>query len=89
MCAEYAKRVLQGGLQMLPQKHKEASVCVYKSGFFMTTNKMPYFGEGPDAEAISTSLAVFDTQPLPQVRHKVDAQELYDSFLLLCRQAEK
>ena len=68
MCAEYAKRVLQGGLQMLPQKHKEASVCVYKSGFFMTTNKMPYFGEGPDAEAISTCLAVFDTQPLPQVR---------------------
>ena len=29
---------------------------------------MPYFGEGPDAEAISTRLAVFDTQPLPQVR---------------------
>ena len=53
---------------MLPQKHKEAGVCVYKSGFFMITNKMPYFGEGPDAEAISTCLAVFDTQPLPQVR---------------------
>ena len=61
MCAEDAKRVL-------PQKHKEASVCVYKSGFFMTTNKMPYFGEGPDAEAISTRPAVLDTQPLPQVR---------------------
>ena len=68
MCAEDAKRVLQGGLQVLPQKHKEANVCVYKSGFFMTTNKMPYFGEGPDAEAISTRLAVFDTQPFPQVR---------------------
>ena len=66
--SEDAKRVLQGGPQVLPQKHKEASVCVYKSGFFMTTNKMPYFGEGPDAEAISTRLAVFDTQPLPQVR---------------------
>ena len=68
MRVEDAKRVLQGGLQVLPQKHKEANVCVYNSGFFMTTSKMPYFGEGPDAEAISTRLAVFDTQSLQQVR---------------------
>ena len=74
VCAEDPKRMLHGGLQVLPQKHKEASVCVYKSGFFMTTNRMPYIGEGPDAEAISTRLAVFDTQPLPQVRWSGHAQ---------------
>ena len=68
MCTEDAKRVLQGGLRVLPQTHEEASACVYKSGFFMTTNKIAYFGEGPDAEGISTRLAVFDTQPFPQLR---------------------
>ena len=68
MCAEDAKRVLQGGLQILPQKHKEASICIYQSGFFITTNEMPNFGQGLDAEAISTRLAVFQTEPLKSVR---------------------
>ena len=40
MYAEDAKRVLQGGLQILPQKHKEASICINQSGFFITTNEM-------------------------------------------------
>ena len=68
MCAEDAKRVLQGGLQILPQKHKEASICIYQSGFVITTNEMPNFGQGLDAEAISTRLAVFQTEPLKSVR---------------------
>ena len=69
MCAENAKRVLQGGIQILPQKHKEASICIYQKGFFITTNAMPNFGQGLDAEAISTQLAVFQTEPLKCVRH--------------------
>ena len=68
MCAEDAKRVLQGGLQILPQRHKEASICIYQFEFFITTNEMPNFGQGLDAEAISTRLAVFETDPLKSVR---------------------
>ena len=51
LCAEDEKKVLQGGLQILPQKNKEASKCVYKSGFYITTNEMPRFG-GVDDEVI-------------------------------------
>ena len=61
MCAEDAKRVLQGGIQTLPQKHKEASICIYQSGFFITKNEMPNFDQGLDTEAILTGLAVFET----------------------------
>ena len=68
MCAEDAKRVLQGRLQILPQKHKEASIYIYQSGFFITTNEMLNFGQGLNAEAISTRLAVFQTEPLKSVR---------------------
>ena len=67
LCAEDAKKVLQGGLQILPQKNKEASKCVYKSGFYITTNEMPRFG-GVDDEAIRRRLAVFQTDPLPTVK---------------------
>ena len=67
LCAEDAKKVLQGGLQILPQKNKEASKCLYKSGFYITTNEMPRFG-GVDDEAIRRRLAVFQTDPLPTVQ---------------------
>ena len=67
LCAEDAKKVLQGGLQMLPQKNKKASKCVGESGFYITTNEMPRFG-GVDDEAIRRRLAVFETDPLPTVK---------------------
>ena len=50
--AEDAKKVLQGGLQMLPRKHKEADKFPYRSGIYITTNEMPNFGVGADAEAV-------------------------------------
>ena len=50
--AEDAKKVLQGGLQMLPRKHKKADKFPYRSGIYITTNEMPNFGIGADAEAV-------------------------------------
>lgn len=69
--AEDAKKVLQGGLLMLPQKHKNAEKTVYRSGFYITTNEMPDFGEGPDGRAIERRLSVFTTQPIPNPRNRV------------------
>ena len=60
LCEEDAQKGLQGGLQILPQKNKRAGKCVYKSGFYITTNEMPRFG-GVDDEAIRRRLAVFET----------------------------
>ena len=49
---------------MAPQKHKEASQCIYNSGFFITTNEYPDFGEGRDGDAIRRRLNVFNTKAL-------------------------
>ena len=38
-----------------------ASICIYQSGFFITTNEMSNFGQELDTEAISTRLAVSET----------------------------
>jgi len=66
LCCEDAKKILQGGLLMLPQKHKEASKVIFKSPVFITTNLYPDLGTGADADAIRTRLAIFDTKPLPK-----------------------
>ena len=50
---------LEGGLLIVPQKYHEASEFVYNSGFFITTNKYPNFGEGRDGEAIKRRLEIF------------------------------
>ena len=68
LCVDDTKKVLQGGLQIVPQKNKETSKCVYKSGFYITTNEMPHFG-GVDDEAIRRRLAVFQTDPLTTAKH--------------------
>ena len=49
---------------MVPQKHKEATKYVYNSGFFITTNEYPDFGEGRDGEAIRRRLNIFNTKAL-------------------------
>ena len=49
---------------MVPQKHKQASKFVFKSGFFITTNIYPDFGSGLDADAIKSRLAIFQTKSL-------------------------
>ena len=69
--AEDAKKVLQGGLLMLPRKHKEAEKFAYNSGFYITTNEMPNFGQGSDDRAIKHRLSVFETVPTPNPRNRV------------------
>ena len=69
--AEDAKKVLQGGLLMLPRKHKEAEKFAYNSGFYITTNEMQNFGQGPDDRAIKRRLSVFETVPIPNPRNRV------------------
>ena len=44
---------------MVPQKHREASKFICNSGFFITTNEYPDFGEGRDGEAIKRRLKIF------------------------------
>ena len=51
---------------MIPQKHRDASKFKYKSGFFITTNVYPDFGDERDAEAIRQRLAIFETKRLPR-----------------------
>ena len=65
--AEDPKKVLQGGLQILPQKNREACRLYYKSGILITSNELPDFGQGPDGRAISERLAVFEMKPLKKV----------------------
>ena len=52
---------------MVPQKHREASKFIYNSGFYITTNVYPDFGEGLDGQAIKKRLKVFETKSL---KHK-------------------
>ena len=47
---------------MVPQKHREASKFIYNSGFFITTNEYPDFGEGRAGEAIKRRLKIFQTK---------------------------
>ena len=49
---------------MLPQKHKEATKVQYNSGFFITTNILPDFGQNLDGEAVYRRLEVFETKTL-------------------------
>ena len=58
---------LSGGILMVPQKHREASKFIYNSGFYITTNVYPDFGEGWDGQAIKKHLKVFETKSL---KHK-------------------
>ena len=58
---------LSGGILMVPQKHREASKFIYNSGFYITTNVYPDFGEGLDDQAIKKRLKVFETKSL---KHK-------------------
>ena len=63
LSCEDAKRLLQGGYLMLPQKHQAAKRVNLKCGFFITTNVLPDFGAEVDQEAVYARLKVF-TRPL-------------------------
>ena len=69
--AEDTKKVLQGGLQILPQKNRDAARHYYKSGIFITTNDLPNFGEGTNGRAIAVRFDVFHMRTLPKVRKSV------------------
>ena len=56
---------------MLPQKHREARKFKHNSGFYITTNVYPDFGEGLDGEAIKKRLKVFETKSLKRKDHTV------------------
>lgn len=49
---------------MIPQKHKEAKKFLYRSGFFITTNVYPDFGDETDYAAIRSHLRLFNTEKL-------------------------
>ena len=51
----------KGGMNFLPQKHKSGLRVNYNSGFFITTNVYPDFGNQADCDAIRKRLAVFET----------------------------
>ena len=44
---------------MVPQKHRESSKFIYNSGFSITTNEYPDFGEGRDREGIKRRLKIY------------------------------
>ncbi|XP_066931772.1 uncharacterized protein [Clytia hemisphaerica] len=64
LSCEDAKRVLQGGMNFVPQKHKNGWRINYNSGFFITTNEYPDFGNQTDCDAIRKRLEVFQTSSL-------------------------
>ena len=51
---------------MVPQKHRDPAKFKYNSGFFITTNILPDFGDGVDGEAVKRRLEIFQTQTLPK-----------------------
>lgn len=51
---------------MLSRKNKEATKVTYYSGFFITTNVLPDFGNAVDQEAVYRRLKVFHTKALPK-----------------------
>ena len=65
-----------GGLIFIPQKHKSGSRIKYNSGFFLTTNEYPDFGNERDCQAIRTRLDVFESTSLPK-KDKTVTREYY------------
>ena len=68
---------LSGGMLMVPQKHREASKFTYNSGFHITTNVYPDYGEGLDGQAIKKPLKVFETKSLKQKGTSVTGKLLF------------
>ena len=66
---------------MVPQKHKEASKFKYNSGFFITTNIYPDFGDERDAEAVRKRLCIFNTKALPRKDNTVTGKLCFAGYL--------
>lgn len=50
----------------IPQKHKAGARVKYNSGFFLTTNNYPDFGNERDCEAIKARLDIYQTRSLQE-----------------------
>ena len=68
---------LSGGILLVPQKHREASKCIYNSGFYITTNVYSDFGEGLDGQEIKKRLKVFETKSLKHKDTSVTGKVLF------------
>ena len=66
MSADQAKLVTQGGTMSLQQKHSGVTSVNYRSGFFMTSNDLPAYGNNVHSDAVFGRLAVFRTKKLPK-----------------------
>ena len=66
---------------MVPQKHREASKFIYNSGFYITTNMYPDFGEGLDGQAIK-SLKHKDTSVTGKLRFFLINQYIFEVDLV-------
>lgn len=65
-------------MNFLPQKHKEGLRVNYNSGFFITTNVYPDFGNEIDNEAIRKRLDVFQTSSLKRKDPSVEGELIID-----------
>lgn len=74
-----------GGLIMLSQKHSSATKVNYRSGFFITTNVLPDFGQRRDQDAINRRLSVFTTKTLPKKNTSVTGNKNNYIYTTRCK----
>ena len=67
MSCDKAKIILQGGIMTIPRKHKDQKPLIYNSGFYITSNDMPNFGDGVHSDAVLGRLSPFHVKSLPKV----------------------
>ena len=68
---------------MLPWKYEEADKFPYQSGIYITTNGMPNFGVGADAEALERRSSIFETKSIPNLRNRVSEWLRYNALIAL------
>ena len=61
---------------MLSVKHQDAKRVIYNSGFFITTNMLPDFGNEMDQASVYRRLEVFKCKPLPTKDKTVTGNKL-------------
>jgi len=58
-------------------KHKTGAKVKYNSGFFITTNVYPDFGNERDCEAIRKRLSIFNTTSLKKKDSGVSGKQMF------------
>ena len=75
MSSQLAKTLLQGGWMVTAVKHRGPRQVINNSPFYITTNKLPDFGD--ENANVRRRLAIFETSSLPETRIGVD-KWIYD-----------